>query len=328
MNVLVTGGGGFLGRELVSQLLEKGHAVTVLGRSDYPDLCEKGVRLVRGDICDEAVVAHAVKDQHAVFHVAAKAGVWGAWEDFYTANVVGSRTVLKACQNQGVEYLIHTSTPSVVFNRGPFRGADNTLPYGKNWLCAYAQTKAIAEEEMLAANNPGKLRVCALRPHLIWGTGDPHLLPRVIAQARTGRLRQVGDGLNRVDITHVTNAAIAHVLALEALQAGRAMGNAYFISQGEPVVLWDWINALLVRLDIPPVRRRITLKKAYAIGAFCEALWRLFLLKGEPPITRFVAVELGKDHWFDLNPARKDLGYVPLVSTEVGLDAYIASLKM
>jgi nucleoside-diphosphate-sugar epimerase len=311
MKVLVTGGGGFLGRYIVKRLLARGDAVTILGRSDQPDLAQQGVKVVRGDISNRDLVVGSCQGQDVVYHVAALAGIWGRRETFFRTNVLGSRHVLEGCRRHGVGKLIYTSTPSVVFTGEPLRGVDESQPYGSNWLCHYAETKALAEAEVLAANGPG-LRTVALRPHLIWGVGDNHLIPRVVARARSGRLRIVGDGTNQVDIVHVENAAEAHLLAEKALdQAGRADGKAYFISQGKPVVLWDWINDLLRRLDQPPLKKRISLAAAYRLGAVLEGVFTLLRLSREPPMTRFLAVELAKDHYFNIAAARRDLGYVP-----------------
>ncbi|KAF0094723.1 MAG: 3-beta hydroxysteroid dehydrogenase/isomerase [Puniceicoccaceae bacterium 5H] len=328
MKVLVTGGAGFLGRYIVERCLERGYEVAIFQRSAAPELAGRGVEVQRGSLTDQQAVERAVYGCDAVFHVAALAGIWGPYETYFDVNVRGSRHVLQACRHHHVRYLVHTSTPSVVFNRQAFAGADESLPYGHSWLGPYAETKAIAEQEMLAAHRAREVEVCALRPHLIWGVGDPHLLPRVVERARQGRLRIVGDGQNRVDITRVENAADAHLLALDALQAGRAGGKAYFLSQGEPVQLWPWVNDILQRLDVPPLKRHISLKTAYNLGAVAEKLWQALRLKGEPPMTRFVALELAKDHWFDISAARRDLGYQPENHpTEAGVAQWVAHYR-
>lgn len=260
-----------------------------------------------------------------VFHVAAKVGVWGRHEDFFRANVLGTRAVIEGCRRHGVRRLVHTSTPSVVYNGRDLRDADETLPLTTRCPSAYPLTKAQAEREVLAANG-ATLRTVALRPHLIWGEGDPHLVPRVLARARAGRLRVVGRGDNRVDMVHVDNAVDAQLLAERAVE-GVAGGRAYFITNGEPVVLWEWINALLCALGERPVTRRVPLGLARTAGALCEALWRVGGLKGEPPMTRFVAAELAKDHWFSLAAARRDLGYAPRISMAEGTARLVAALK-
>lgn len=327
MNVLVTGGGGFLGRYIVKRLLDRGDAVTILGRSAQADLEALGVTVLRADLGERETVVEACRGQNVVYHVAALAGIWGRREDFFRINVTGTRHVIEGCREHGVGKLIYTSTPSVVFTGEPLRDVDESQPYGSHWLCHYAETKAQAEAEILAANQPG-LRTVALRPHLIWGIGDNHLIPRVVARARAGRLRIVGDGANKVDIVHVENAATAHLQAEKALdEPGKADGKAYFLSQGEPVVLWDWINDLLRRLDVPPVEKRISLSTAYRLGALLERTFGLLRVRKEPPMTRFLAVELAKDHYFSIAAARRDLGYHPQKTTEDGVAELVASLR-
>ena len=359
---LVTGGTGFLGRHLVERLLAQGRQVTVLGRTPAPELAARGVRFIRASLDDAEAVRAACAGAGTVFHTAAKVGVWGRYDDFFRTNVLGTRAILDGCRAHGVRRLIYTSTPSVVYNGRGLAGADESLPLTTACPSPYPLTKALAERAVLAANSPA-LRTVALRPHLIWGVGDPHLVPRLLAKARAGRLRIVGTGRNRVDLVHVENAVDAHLLAEAALTvchllddkqdraeqskherfpvdchliddnlpragaAPAAAGKAYFITNGEPGVLWDWINGLLIALGEPPVTKRISLGAAQVVGALCEGLWRALPLAGEPPMTRFVAAELAKDHWFDLGAARRDLGYVPRVSMAQGTAELVESLQ-
>lgn len=325
MKLLVTGGGGFVGKAIVRRLLARGDAVRSFGRSPQPELEAAGVEVVCGDLSNAAEVQQAVEGIDAVFHVAAKAGVWGSWEQYHRPNVVGTRNVVAACQTAGVERLVYTSTPSVVFNGQPIRGAGPEMPYGRNWLCHYAHTKAIAEKETLAANC-ATLKVVALRPHLIFGPRDPHLLPRVLRSIEAGRLKIVGDGQNRVDVSYVEDVATAHLAALAALESGRCAGKAYFVSQGEPVQLWPWLNQILQGLGRPPLTKRIPLPLAYAAGGLAEGIWKVTRKSGDPPITRFVAVELAKDHYFDLAPTCRDLAYQPEWTMDAALQATIADL--
>ncbi len=331
--VLVTGGTGFLGSHLVDQLLAAGRPVTVVSRQPRPALAARGIRVVTGALHDPAVCADAVRDATTVFHVAARVGVWGRYADFHRDNVTATETLLAAAQAADVQRFIHTSTPSVVYNGQDLAGADESLPLTTTCPSPYPLTKALAERAVLAANRPGFLTT-ALRPHLIWGPGDPHLVPRILARARAGRLRIVGDGNNRVDMVHITNATAAHLAAEAALRASQIpnlkfqipppAGRAYFITNDEPVNLWDWINQLLTGLGEPPLTKRISLAAATRIGAVCEGLWRVLPLRGEPPMTRFIAAELAKDHWFDLTAAKRDLGYRPTVTMAEGTAQLLA----
>jgi nucleoside-diphosphate-sugar epimerase len=328
VKILVTGGGGFLGRAIVGLCQARGYTVRSFSRAPQPALAASGVEVFSGDLADSAAVDRAVAGCDAVFHVAAKAGVWGPWDNYYRPNVLGTQNVLAACRHHGVPRLVYTSTPSVVFDGHSHAGADESLPYGRRFPCAYPHTKALAEQAVLAAHDPAALRVTAIRPHLIWGAGDPHLVPRILARAH--RLRIIGDGANRVDLTHVRHAATAHLLAFDALAdpAHPAGGRAYFISDGAPVMLWEWINRLLLRLDRPPISRRISLHSARAAGGVLEVLWRLLpFLPGEPPMTRFVATELAKDHWYSIASARRDLHYAPIPDLFSAMDELILDLR-
>lgn len=330
--VLVTGATGFLGSRLLGRLLAAGRATTIVSRSPRPELEARGVRVVVGALHDPAVCAEATRGAATVFHVAARVGVWGAYDDFYRDNVLATRALLAAARAAGVTRFVHTSTPSVVYNGRDLAGANEALPLTTACPSPYPPTKALAERDVIAAHG-AEFRVCALRPHLIWGVGDPHLVPRILARAAAGRLRVVGAGKNLVDMVHVENATDAELLAERALgepggAVGPAGGRAYFITNGEPVNLWEWVNYLLRALGRPPLpARRVPLPVAYALGGVCELAWRALRREGEPPMTRFVAAELAKDHWFDLAAARRDLGYAPRISMTAGTAELVERLR-
>jgi nucleoside-diphosphate-sugar epimerase len=206
-------------------------------------------------------------------------------------------------------------------------GTADKVPYGEHFKAPYAATKAIAEKAVLAAND-ANLATIALRPRLIWGPGDQQLLPRLVARARAGRLRLVGDGANLIDTTYIDNAAQAHFDAFDHLQpAAACAGRAYFISNGEPKPAREIINALLQAAGAPPVTKTLPFPAAYAIGAVCEAAWTLLPLRGEPPLTRFLAEQLATTHWYDMAPATRDFGYVPRVSIAEGLRRLAEALR-
>ena len=319
LTALVTGGGGFLGLAIVEQLLARGDQVRSLARGAYPGLAERGVRVFRGDLTDPRVVGPACAGCDVVFHVAAKAGIWGRYAAYYEPNVRGTENVLTACLEHGVSRLVYTSSPSVVFDGTSMEGVDESVPYPRTHHSHYAATKALAEQAVLAANGP-TLRTLALRPHLIWGPRDNHLVPRIVSQARAGTLRRVGDGTNRVDTTYIDDAARAHLLAANALESNpRAAGRAFFISQGEPTPLWQMVNGILAAAGLPPVSRSVPYAVAWSAGALLEAAYGLLRSPGEPRMTRFVARELSTAHWFDITAARTELGYEPAVSIKEGL---------
>ncbi len=327
MKVLVTGGGGFLGSRITQMLHARGDEVTVLGRRRYPHHEKAGIQTIQADLRDAGAVARACEDMDIVFHVAGLTGIWGKRAAFWDVNVSGTRNVIEGCRVHGVGRLVYTSSPSVVFVEEDMCGVDESHPYPKRYLTHYAETKAAAERSVLAVNAPAPATV-ALRPHLIWGPGDPHLIPRVIARARTKRLIQIGDGRNLVDITYVDNAAEAHLQAADALAPGAACaGRAYFISQGEPVSLWPWLNEILAMVGVPPVTRVISYRMAHRIGAILEGVYRLVGATREPDMTRFLATQLAKSYYFNISAARRDFGYHPRISTKEGMDRLIAWVR-
>lgn len=321
--ILVTGGGGFVGKAIVRLAAAREIESVVVGRNRYPEVEELGARCLCGDIRDASFMNQACREVDTVFHVAALAGIWGAWSDYYSINVQGTKNVIDACRKNGVPRLVYTSTPSVVFNRRDIAGGDESLPYAGNFLCHYARSKVMAERLVLAGSDT-KLSTCAIRPHLVWGPGDPHLIPRLLRKGKRGELKRVGSGTNRVDISYVDNVAHAHLLAaINLCTSGTAAGKAYFISQCQPVNLWEWINALFVRVNIAPVNGSVPFVAAYGVGAVLEAVHTMFGKDREPRMTRFLAEQLAKSHYFSCAASERDLGYSPVVSTEDGMDSLI-----
>lgn len=326
MKVLVTGGGGFLGGAIVRRLVARGHEVRSFSRGRYPELDALGVEHAQGDLADRRAVVEAAAGCEAIVHTAAKAGVWGTYDDYVRANVVGTQNVLAACREAGVRRLVYTSTPSVVHRGGDLENGDEALPYATHPSTAYQATKIEAEKAVLRARS-AELAVVALRPHLVWGPGDPHLVPRILARARRGRIALPGGGTKRIDTTYIDNAADAHVCALERLAPGAACdGRAYFITNGEPLPVRDIVLGILraggIEAKVVPVPRAL----AYAAGAVLEAVFRAAHVEREPPLTRFVAEQLSTAHFFDVSAARRDLGWSPAISLAEGLERLRASL--
>jgi len=320
MKALVTGGGGFLGRYIVEQLVARGDQVRSYSRGEYPGLVELGVETLRGDMRDRDSVMEACRDCDVVFHTAALPGIWGKWETYHEINTLGTHYVVEGCRAHQVPRLVFSSSPSVTFDGTDQKGVDESAPYPTKWLCHYPHSKALAEQHVLAANDVS-LATCALRPHLIWGPRDGHLVPRLIERARSGQLRRVGNGKNLVDMIYVENAAEAHLQAADALEQhdSAARGKAYFISQGEPVNCWGWINDLLSLVDEPPITRSISQSAAARVGSVMESVYSLFRWQAEPRMTCFLAAQLATDHYFDISAAQRDFGYQPSVSTDEGM---------
>lgn len=327
MKVLVTGGGGFLGGAVVRALVARGDVVRSLSRQTYPELAAQGVEQLQGDLADAAAVSRAVQGCEAVFHVAAKPGIWGEYADYYRTNVTGTANVIAACLERGVQRLIYTSSPSVVFDGRDMEGVDESVPYPPHYEAHYPKTKALAEQAVIAANGD-RLATVSLRPHLIWGEGDNHLLPRMLARAKAGQLRRIGRQDKLIDTIHVDNAAEAHLLAADRLFPGAPIsGKVYFISQGEPVPMWTMVNRLLQAAGAPQVTRAVPVSLALGLAVAFETFHRLVGSGSEPRLTRFLVRELATAHWFDISAARRDLGYVPRVSIDQGIERLRASYQ-
>jgi nucleoside-diphosphate-sugar epimerase len=328
MHALVTGGGGFLGLYIVEQLIARGDTMRVLCRGKYSRLDELSVECLAGDVRDAAAVSRACAGVDAVFHVAAVSGIWGPWSHYHGINTVGTENVIAACRTHTVPRLIYTSSPSVIYDGRDHRNANESLPYPASYLCHYPHSKALAERAVLAANRVGGLATVALRPHLIWGPRDNHLIPRLVARAKAGRLRRVGRGDNVISMSYVENAAHAHLLAADRLGPGSPVaGQAYFINEPEPVNLWGWVNELLALAGLPPVTKSISAGAAYAAGAVLESAYKLLHLQSEPLMTRFLARQLSGTHSYDVSKATRDFGYQPIVTVSEGLRRLEPELK-
>lgn len=326
MRVLVTGASGFLGGTIAKQLIARGDEVIGAQRTHKASLEQSGVTQVLCDLGEQGALTqalHAHPDIDAVIHTAAKAGMWGAYDDYHRANVLGTQHVIDACRAHSIRTLVYTSTPSVTHQATtPVEGLSaDQVPYACHVKAAYPHTKILAEQAALAAHDDD-LKVVALRPRLIWGPGDPHLLPGMVARAKQGKLKLIGDGQNKIDTTYISNAADAHLAALDALQQNpnaACGGKAYFISNGEPWSIKDVLNGLLAAADAPLVTKHVPFWLGYAVGGLSEWVHRLGIKQGEPIMTRFLAEQLVTPHWYDMEPAKRDFGYQPRVSMNEGM---------
>ncbi len=319
MHVLVTGGGGFLGRYIVEQLIVRGDTVNTIGRGTYPELEKLGANCFQGDLQNIEDVKKAAADVELVFHVAALLGIWGKYNDFYGVNVKGTLNIISACKILKIPRLVYTSSPSVIFAMEDLEGVNESQPYPEKYSAYYPQTKAIAEQAVLEANSD-QLSTCSLRPHAIWGPRDNLILPMLVKRTKAKQLTQVGDGKNIVDFCYVENAAHAHVLAADALSSNSAVaGNAYFISDDNPIIMWKWIEEIMTRINIPLEKKYISESKAMFLAGILEKVHRCLPFLGEPRITRFVMCNFAKSHYFDISNAKSDFAYQPIVKHNEGM---------
>ncbi|MBC6492042.1 NAD-dependent epimerase/dehydratase family protein [Flavihumibacter stibioxidans] len=320
MKLLVTGGSGFLGRAIIHQLCEQGQEVINFSRAATSPFGNLAVRHYRGDLTVFDDLMEAMKGCEGVFHVAARTGLWGDGGDFYATNVKGTEHVIRACRELGIRYLVYTSSASVVYQPGGSEGQNETMPYPDKFYASYPETKARAEQLVIAANGE-ELKTVSLRPHLIWGPGDSHYLPRLFEKSKRKQLRLVGDGNNLVDSIYIDNAAKAHLQAFTQLVnlPAAVEGRTFFISQGAPLPISDFINQLIGTGGFPPVTRTIPAGLARWAGRIMEAIYRGAGIAAEPPVTYFLAQQLSTAHWYDISAARKSFGYEPEISTEEGM---------
>ena len=244
MKVLVTGGGGFLGSAICRQLLARGDEVIAYQRSTADELKALGIKVVQGDITDADLLNKASRGADAIIHTAAKAGLSVNYDDYFAPNVTGTQNVLSACRSNSIDKLVFTSSPSVTHSDGDIEGGDESLPYPETYNSPYPATKSLAEKQVMAANC-AQLHTVSLRPHLIWGPGDTHLLPKLLERAKGGKLKLPGPD-KLIDTVYIDNAAKAHLLALDKLETHPEIvgGKTYFISNDEPVTQGRIIGGL------------------------------------------------------------------------------------
>lgn len=319
MKVLVTGAGSLLLGGVAAALHARGDEVVCLQRRMATFAGSDDVQQVLGDARDQAAVRQAATGCDAIVHGAARVGVVGSWAEFEGVNVRGTANVLHNARARGVSRVVHVSTPSVAHSGHSIVGAGADPAVTGRHGAYYAESKAIAEQAALAANTD-EMGVVAVRPHLVWGPGDTQLVGRIVERAAAGRLAMVGDGSALIDSTYIDNAISAHVAALDAVHPGAVCaGRAYVIANGEPRTVHELIEGICVAAGVPFAPRHVPVRLALGLGSVVERVWPR-LRDDEPPITRFLAEQLGTAHWFDPRPARNDLGWSPHVSLADGFE--------
>ncbi len=320
MRILITGGTGFLGRSTAALLLDQGHQVLLLGRdfAAASGLVAQGAQPIAADLRDHAAVVQACKHVDCVIHAGALSAPWGDRRDFFSINVAGTRSVIDGCRLNQVRRLVYVSSPSVVFDGKSHVNATEATPYPRRFASIYSETKKLGEDVVRGARD---LESVIIRPKAIFGPGDRSLLPRLLDAARAGRLPQIGDGKNLVDLTFVENVAYALVLALTPTDA---VGKTYTITNDEHVPLWPTIRSILKQLHISQPQRHIPLNLAL-IAAWVMEL-RASITKREPLLTRYSVAILARTQTYDISAARRDLGYIPPITVAEGMERTLAAL--
>lgn len=322
MRILVTGASGFIGGRFAARALEEGLDVRCTGRrlESMKWLSRRGAECVSADLLDARAARELARDCEAIVHCAGAVGTWGVYQHFHQANVTVTEHMLDSARRNGVRRFVHLSSPSIYFDGRDHRGiGEDFVP--RRFFDHYGATKYLADQAVFLAGRTG-LEVIALRPRFVIGAGDASIFPRLLRAHRSDRLRIIGRGENRVDLTPVENVADAMLLALDAPPA--ALGQAYNISNGEPVLFWPTFNRLLHRLELPPLTRHVPFRLAYSLAALAE--WRAARLPGrpEPEVSRLAMAVMARDFSLDIHAARKMLGYRPRISTDQGIEAFAA----
>jgi nucleoside-diphosphate-sugar epimerase len=319
MRVLVTGAGSLLLRGAAEAFAARGDDVVCLQRRPLAGALPAGVTEVHGDVRDRDAVLRAAEGCDAIVHGAARVGVVGSWADFESVNVGGTLHVLDAASAHGIERVVHVSTPSVAHEGASLVGVGAGTAVTGRRGAFYAESKAVAELAALGADRAA-LAVVAIRPHLVWGPGDTQLVGRIVERARAGRLALIGTGAALVDTTYVDNAVDSLVAAADAVRPGAACaGRAYVIANGEPRTVRELMQRICESAGVPFAPRRVPARAALVVGSLVERVWPR-VRDDEPPITRFIAEQLGTAHWFDPRPAADDLGWVPRTTLDEGFE--------
>ena len=317
-STFVTGGSGFIGGRLIGRLVAGGSRVRALARSEAA--AEKvraaGAEPVRGDLGDRTAMQAGAEGCATAFHAAAFLGDWGRWEDFERGNVEGTRNALAACRAAGVRRFVHVGTEAALLDGQPLVEADETAPLRPDSRAHYSRSKALAEQAVRDASEVA-FETVVIRPRLVWGPGDPTILPALVDAVRAGRFVWIGGGRHRTSTTHVDNA-------VEGLLLGAARGRpgeAYFVTDGEPLVFREFVSRLLATQGVEAPARSLPAPAARLAAAAAEGTWRLLPLRGAPPVTRLAVWLSSLECTLDISKARAELGYEPVVPVDDGLAA-------
>lgn len=313
----MTGTGSLLLGGIASELLRRGDEVVCLQRRPAAFVGHQNANEVLADICDAEAVALAATGCDAIIHGAARVGVVGSQKEFYDTNVHGTENILRAAEQHSISRLVFVSTPSVAHTGSSLIGAPAGVAEIGRSRSYYAESKAIAERTVLNSRS-SRMAVVAIRPHLVWGPGDTQLVGRIVERAASGQLAVIGTGNALVDSTYIDNAISAHIAALDALHIGSDCdGKAYVISNGEPRTVNELMRSMCESAGVPFKPRHLSLALGIRLGSLVERLWPL-VFSSEPPVTRFIAEQLGTAHWFDQRVVRNDLKWVPSVTIDEG----------
>ncbi len=327
--ILITGGQGFVGRALVDAFADAGHAVVCADLDETP--FRDDVEFIRLDIRDKAAVQAACAGLDSVIHNASLVHTkQNRVDDVWAVNLGGTENLLEAAAHHAIPRFVYISSASAVYEGEDIESGDESLPYSRISQAPYADSKIAAEKAVLTASGKGTTLCCAIRPHVVFGAGDNRFIPAILDKARQGKLkRAIGNRDKLSDFTYISNLTDAVLAAEERLQPGTPVaGQAYFVTNGEPMAFFDFIEKLLLRLGYPPITGKVPYWLAYGVAAMAEGLDTLKggTLNAEDGLTRFAVRYMVTHHYYSIDKARSDLGWVPSVSLEQGIELTVRAL--
>jgi nucleoside-diphosphate-sugar epimerase len=316
MKAFLTGGSGFVGKRMLTMLLERGYTVNALARSDRAvrQVQALGAIAIHGDLLDEQAMLLGMQGCDVVFHVAGYIKMWGKYKDFYEANVVGTEIALAAAQNAGIQRFVQVGASAVVMNKGTILNGDETLPLQHPAFSPYIATKSIAEERVIAANTEHFV-TSVVRPSWIWGGVEDHSLVALIKAVKNHRFMWINQGNYPFVTTHVANVCHGAILASQHSLGGQS----YFLADANIVQFRTWVIQLLATQGIRFRSISVPREFAWTSAQLMEWIWQVMRLRGEPPMSRTTVRMIGQGFTFSDHKARQELGYRPIVSREQGL---------
>lgn len=327
--ILVTGGNGFIGHALVDGFADAGFEVICADLNDQPR--RNDVQYIQLDIRDPQAVMKACEGLDSIIHNASLVHTkQNRVEDVWAVNHQGTLNILEACKAHQIARLVYISSASAVYEGKDIEHGDESLPYGKD-QAPYADSKIQAEKDVLAFSGSADTLCCAIRPHVVFGAGDNRFIPAILEKAKQGKLRRIGGSDEKLsDFTYIDNLVDAVVRAENRLTADMPCpGQAYFITNGEPMAFFDFVERFLVQAGYAPIDRSVPLWLAWTAAAVVEGIDTLrggsF---GEGGLSRFAVRYMVTHHYFNIAKAQRDLDWKPEISLNEGIRLTIERLGL
>lgn len=329
--ILVTGATGFLGSHIADHFKTLGYDVYAIGRNKEKGklIEEKGINFLNIDFTQEEKMILACKGMDYIIHAGALSSHWGRYDDFYQSNVIGTLNIIKGAKKYGTKRIVHVSTPSIYFKFNDNEGfdgkgvrEDQTLP--KEMVNYYAKTKWLAEQEVDRAFSEG-LPIITIRPRAIFGEGDNALMPKLIAVNEKVGVPLFNGGKNKMDITYVGN--VVHAIDLCLFTDESNLGKKYNITNGETIEFYDLLANSFKKMGKPFRKLQLPYGLLFGVAGVMEWSHKHLFNYKEPMLTKYSVSVLAKTQTLNIDKARLDLGYVPLVSIEDGIERYATWYK-